>query len=253
MEAADVTALRVRNGETPGADHALIEALREVLRARADPAKAEPMRAYMKSAMPYLGVQQAGQRAACREVLPAATLTTYEAWRDTLLALWRTARYREEWYVGMTLAGDRRYARYQTLETLPVYQELIVSGAWWDVVDALASHRVGGLLRAHGDPVKEEMREWARDSNLWLRRAAILCQLGSKDRTDTALLRDCIEPNLVDKDFFMRKGTGWALREYAKTDPEWVRGFIREHAARLSPLSVREATKHIGPDAPATS
>jgi 3-methyladenine DNA glycosylase AlkD len=86
---------------------------------------------------------------------------------------------------------------------------------------------------------------WSRDANLWRRRAAILCQNSFKVATDETLLFACIEPNLADRDFFMRKGIGWALREYAKTDPDAVRRFVRQHETAMSALSRREALKHL--------
>jgi 3-methyladenine DNA glycosylase AlkD len=78
----------------------------------------------------------------------------------------------------------------------------------------------------------------------------LVCQVGAKDRTDADLLADVIEtvtapPEALSRDFFVRKGIGWALRDYARTDPDWVRSFVDAHADRLSPLSIREATKHL--------
>ena len=84
---------------------------------------------------------------------------------------------------------------------------------------------------------------WSGDEDLWIRRIAILSQLGRRDRVDRELLSDVIEPNLGDREFFIRKAIGWALREYARVDPDWVRSFVAAHD--LSPLSRREATKHL--------
>jgi len=89
------------------------------------------------------------------------------------------------------------------------------------------------------------MREWADDEHLWLRRSAVICQVGAKERTDPVLLADVIEPNLSDRDFFVRKAIGWALRDYARTRPEWVKTFVSSHES-LSGLSRREALKHLG-------
>ncbi len=125
-----------------------------------------------------------------------------------------------------------------------MYEELIVTGAWWDLVDWVASHRVGPLVRAH-PRLKRTMRAWARDRDLWKRRTAIIHQLGFKAETDTGLLVAAIEPSLDRKEFFLRKAIGWALREYAKTDPAWVVAYVEEHRERLSPLSQREALKNV--------
>ena len=93
------------------------------------------MRAYMKSAMPYRGVPSPMLREACRVVFSAHSLESFDDWRDTVLALWRDARFREERYAALLLTGERRYRGYQTLDALPLYEELIVTGAWWDYVD----------------------------------------------------------------------------------------------------------------------
>jgi len=223
----------------------LIEAIRAELARVADPVKASAMQAYMKSAMPYFGVQSPQMRALCRAVFAAHPLASFESWRDTTLTLWRDARYREERYAAIALTGDRRYGAYQRLDTLPMYEEMIVSGAWWDYVDDLATHRIGPLLALYPQPMRAAMLAWSRDADLWKRRTAILCQNTFKAKTDEELLFACIEPNLGDREFFMRKAIGWALREYAKTRPDAVRRYVREHGDTLSPLSRREATKHL--------
>ena len=203
------------------------------------------MQAYMKSAMPYLGVPAPALRQVCRAAFAAHPLASFEEWRKTALALWREAHYREERYAAIGLTGDRHYRSYQRLDALPMYEEMIVTGAWWDYVDDLAAHRVGPLLALYPDPMRATMLDWSRDANLWKRRTAILCQLSFKTATDEDLLYACIEPNLSDKDFFIRKAIGWALREYAKTCPDAVRRYVRERETELSPLSRREATKHL--------
>lgn len=228
-----------------GPNTELIAAVRKELARVADPTKAPAMQAYMKSAMPYLGVPAPASRQVCRAVFAAYPLASYDEWRETALALWREARYREERYAAIGLTGDRRYRAYQRLDALTMYEEMITNGAWWDYVDDLATHRVGPLLALYPDPMRATMLAWSRDANLWKRRTAILCQLSFKAATDEDLLYACIEPNLSDKEFFIRKAIGWALREYAKTRPGAVRRYIREHEATLSPLSRREATKHL--------
>ena len=125
-----------------------------------------------------------------------------------------------------------------------MYEELIVTGAWWDYVDVLASHCLGELLRRHPREMKRKMKEWSRSDNIWKRRSAILCQLQFKQETDLALLYGCIAPSLDSREFFLRKAIGWALRQYAWTDPAEIRRYVREHEARLSPLSRREALKN---------
>lgn len=228
-----------------GGNRELIDALREGLRQQADPVKAAAMQAYMKSETPFLGVASPQQRAVCKSVFAAQTLATFAEWRATVLALWREARYREERYAAILLVDDQHSRPYWTLDALPLYEEMIVSGAWWDLVDPLATHRIGDLLRRYPQPMRATMLQWSRDADLWKRRTAILSQNALKATTDEDLLHACIAPNLADRDFFIRKAIGWALREYAKTNPAATQRFVREHAATLSPLSRREALKHL--------
>lgn len=223
----------------------LLRALRKSLRAAADPAKAPAMQAYMKSSMPYLGIQAPQLRSAVRIVFPAHPLASFEQWRDSVLQLWREARYREERYAAIELAGYSRYRAFRSLEALPMYEEMITSGAWWDFVDAIATRQLGELLRKHPVEMSAILRAWAVCADIWKRRSAILAQLNFKIDTDLKLLYDCIRPSLGASEFFLRKGIGWALRQYARTDAAEVLRFVRRNETRLSPLSKREALKHI--------
>jgi 3-methyladenine DNA glycosylase AlkD len=201
------------------------------------------MQAYMKSELPFLGVQLTPLREAARDAFRGRRLASFEAWRDTVLALWRGARYREERYAALELAGAKAYAEYRTPAALPLYEELVVTGAWWDYVDWIATRHLRELHERFPDEAREAILEWSRDPNLWKRRAAIISQIGLKDRTDPELLATTIEGSIDDCDFFARKAIGWALREYSKTDGDWVRRYLAENEERLSPLSRREAIK----------
>jgi 3-methyladenine DNA glycosylase AlkD len=223
---------------------AFVSQVRRELRAVAAPERAPAMQAYMKSKMPYLGVASGPLRAVCRATFADLELPDAVTWRGLVLGLWRDARYREERYAAIELAGHRRARPFQDLDALPMYEEMIVSGAWWDYVDALATHRLGDLLRSHPRPLKPEMRRWSKSEDMWKRRSAILCQIGFKKDTDLDLLYACIEPSLDSREFFLRKAIGWALRQYAWTDPQEVQRYVAVHESRLSPLSRREALKN---------
>jgi 3-methyladenine DNA glycosylase AlkD len=229
--------------KTPAAG--LLRAVRQGLRGAADAGKAPGMQAYMKSAMPYLGVQTPALRQTVRPLFRAHPLETFAGWHAAVLELWRSARYREERYAAIELAGFPRYRAFRTLEAIPMYEEMIVSGAWWDYVDAIATKQLGEILQQYTAPMAVLLREWAVSENLWKRRAAILAQLGFKRETDLDLLFDCIRPSLGSSEFFLRKGIGWALREYAKTDPGAVVRYVRRHEGRLSALSKREALRNV--------
>jgi 3-methyladenine DNA glycosylase AlkD len=229
------------------ADRTLVDAVRRELAAAADPAKAPAMQAYMKSAMPFHGVQAPAQRRIFRAVLADHPVGSFAAWRATVLALWREASHREQRYAAVALVRDRRYSRHRTsMAALPLYRELVTTGAWWDLVDAVATHPLAELLAERRAPVTRELRGWSRAPDRWLRRAAIICQVNAKAGTDLELLYACIEPNLAERDFFIRKAIGWALRAYAWTDPDEVAGYVHANQQRLSTLSRREALKNLG-------
>ncbi len=216
----------------------------ELLRV-AVPSQAAAMQAYMKSEMPFLGVGAVPLRAACKRAFARIELPDPASWKDTVLAIWRKARFREERYGAIELCADRRARPFQTMEALPMYEEMIVTGAWWDLVDALATHRLGDLLRGEPVAMKQKMLAWSRDQNSWKRRSAILCQNRFKKDTDLRLLYACIGPSLASRELFLRKAIGWALRQYAWTDPREVKRYVRQHEKQLSGLSRREALKNV--------
>lgn len=228
-----------------GADHALIAELRQQLRGVADPSRAPQMQAYMKSTMPYLGVPSRGVQSVCREVFGRHPLGSFRNWTSTVRALWREASHREERYAAIALTGDRSYREHQRPAAVPLYEELITTGAWWDYVDEVAVRRIGPMLLTHPDSIRPLILDWSTSSDMWKRRTAIICQVVTKDRTDRELLYACIEPNMFDREFFIRKAIGWALRAYAWTDPDAVAVYVDLNAERLSGLSRREALKNI--------
>ncbi len=230
------------------ADKSLVAAVRDGLATLGDPAKAPQMQAYMKSAMPFRGVPTPARRELMRGLLAAWAPGERPVWEATVRMLWDGAEYREERYAAIDVCGHRSARTWQDAAAMPMYEHLIVSGAWWDHVDAVAIHFAGPILRADPDTVTPTIRGWATAGDRWLRRSAIIVQNGAKNATDTDLLAEAIDANLDDGDFFLRKGIGWALREYAKTNPEWVRAFVATR--ELSPLSRREATKHLTGVAP---
>jgi 3-methyladenine DNA glycosylase AlkD len=223
-------------------DRVLVDRVRAGLAAAAVPDRAPQMQAYMKSTMPYLGVRVPDVRAIVRAAAKARPPASTEALAATAATLWREATHREERYAATALTAVPAARPFQTTALLPLYREMITTGAWWDHVDEV-SHRIGGLLVAFPAGLAPMVRDWARDPDRWLRRSAVICQLGLKTATDPELLADAIRANLADPDFFVRKGIGWALRDYAKTNPDWVRAFAAAHD--LSPLSRREALKHL--------
>ncbi len=228
-----------------GPSHGLIEAVREALVAAADPTQAGPMQAYMKSPLPFLGIQKKARTAILTPVFKAHLMQSPQVWRATVLALFQGAEYREQWYAALELLAFRAYRDWLDLEAVPLCESLICEAGWWDIVDEVATRRLGPLLMRERRALTPVFRAWATDPNPWKRRTSVLVQLKHKEQTDLNLLSHAIVANLDDPDFFLRKGIGWALREFARTDPRWVRAFVADHQDRLSPLSRREALKHL--------
>jgi len=223
----------------------LAGSLRAALAAAGDPGRAPGMQAYMKSEMPYRGIKSADLRAVCKLVFAQHPLDSCDAWQAAILELWRGARYREERYAALELLAMRRHRECRTPEALPLYEELITTGAWWDYVDTVA-HHVGDLLRSHPKEVRPLMRAWSEDKDIWKRRVSIICQVSFKRDTDLELLYANIEPNLADRSFWIRKAIGWSLRAYAWTNPREIARYVAANESKLSGLSRREALKNIG-------
>ena len=230
-----------------GAHRDLVAAVRLALERGADPVRAAGQQRYMKSVLPYRGLTSP-QLAACLRPLfrdPGLAVESREQWQATISVLWDEASHREEWYSALALAKHPLYRDWVDSSAMPLWERLIRAGAWWDVVDDIATHLVCPTVLAARRVEARRMREWARDDCLWIRRAAILCQVGAKERVDRDLLTDVIGATTEDPDFFSRKAIGWALRDLARSDPHWVRAFVEQHPA-LSGLSRREALKNIG-------
>lgn len=228
----------------------VVAEVRARLAEAADPGRAPAMQRYMKSSMPFRGVGSPELKRLCRAAFDTHPLPDEDAWVAAVHELWDRAGYREERYAAIALTQHRYYRSHQEPRTLDLYRHLVVTGAWWDLVDPVATRGVGGIVLAHRAAATPVMRQWAVDEDLWLRRTAILCQLHHKRDTDVELLRHVIVQNLDGSlhgsQFFVRKAIGWALRQHARTDPGWVRAFSDEHHDRLSGLSRREALKHLG-------
>ena len=230
-------------------DHALVAEVRAALAATGDPGRAAAQQRYMKSALPYRGLSSPELRRALRPILAGHRISDRDTWEATARELWDGAARREEWYAVLALLRHRYYRSWQDPAALPLHEHLIRTGAWWDVVDEIAAHLVGGVLAAHRRTVTPAMRSWAEADHLWVRRAAVLGQLRHGPDTDTGLLADVLDANLAGSrfgaEFFTRKAVGWALRQHARTDPAWVRSYVADRADRLSGLSRREALKHL--------
>lgn len=229
-------------------DREVVDGIRTALSRGGDPDRAAQQQRYMKSALPFRGLTSAQVKAALRPVLTAYTPVDQDRWEMTVRVLWDDAAYREERYAALALVRHSRAQPWLGVGTVPLLRHLVVTGAWWDLVDEISGHPLRDALLADRVAVDPVMRAWAHEDDVWLRRASVLCQLGAKESTDVTLLGYVVEANLDDRSFWLRKAIGWALRDYAKTDPEWVLREVEVLGERLSGLSRREALRHLGPE-----
>jgi len=231
------------------ADRDLAQALKSALAAHANPARAVPMQAYMKSAMPFHGVATPLRRQLVAQTAAAFTLPGAAALAGTVLQLWREATHREERYAALDLLRLPRHRKLLTTALLPALQEMIETGAWWDFCDEISGVALARLLQAEPAVMKPVLRQWANGHSMWLRRASMLSQRSLKSGFDAVLLYETLLPSIAGgafaDEFFIKKGMGWALRERAYRAPDEVRAFCAEYAERLSPLTRREALRVI--------
>ncbi len=210
----------------------------EDLRRLADKKKADQMAAYMKDQFSFLGVQTPDRRRLSGAYFK--TLNDRDFDWDFVFSCWDLEE-REYQY----LATDylKRYEKKLTRSDLSNLKVLITKKSWWDTVDGLV--RPLGNLALREPQLNESLLQWSLDENFWLRRAAILHQLLRKEKMDTLLLEKILLNNLFQEEFFINKAMGWILRDYSKTNPEWVRSFLKTHTDGLSALTIREASRYI--------
>ena len=200
-----------------------VGAVRAALARAGDPERAAKQQAYMKSELPYVGLGAPALAALLKPLLAEHRFIDRGSWEAAVLELWDDANHREEWYAAIALLRHRAYREWIDADLLPLLEHLVRTGAWWDVVDVIAAHLVGQVLDDHRADVTPLMDAWSvDDDSLWIRRTAMLCQLGHAGRTDIDLLERVLVANLdgtaFGREFFIRKALGWALRQHARTD-----------------------------------
>lgn len=198
------------------------------------------MAQYMKTTMPFYGVRATERRKIIKTLIEKYPLKTQEEYLQTITVLWDLP-HREEKYIAIDIA--RAYPWYVNSNTLFLFEKMIRKGAWWDLVDDIAVHLVGAVISKHPNTMPAILDSWIQDQNMWIRRTAIICQNKLRGATDQKRLFDFCLKRAHEKDFFIRKAIGWALREYAKTSPDVVKLFLQQHKDSFSPLSYQQATK----------
>ena len=201
--------------------------------------KAGPMEAYMRHQFSFLGIPAPERNALYKKYFPSAKKTKVIYW-DFVEACW-DKEAREYQYVGANYL--KAMQTYLTESDLPKLERLVVTKSWWDTVDIL--DRVVGSLVYDKPELGEVILQWSLSDNIWLRRVAIDHQLKRKEKTDVQLMEKILLNNLEQTEFFINKAIGWVLRDYSKTNPEWVANFIEKYKERMAELSIKEASKYI--------
>lgn len=216
---------------------ALLQGLREL----ADPARAEPMSAYMRHQFPFWGIRASPRRAMVREVDRRLPLLSDAELRRLVGRAW--AEPEREWqYAALDLLV--RYRRRLGIDWLDELETLVQAKSWWDTVDVLAPQLIGEILRRHPEEVPPRLAHWLESDNIWLQRTALIFQLKYGAETVEDWLFAAVTRLAGSGEFFVQKGAGWALRQYSRVAPERVRTFVASQ--KLAPLTVREGTKHCG-------
>ena len=200
---------------------------------------AESMSKYMQDKFRFLGVRGATRTEIYKKYFPDARKTKTIDW-DFVENCWNKEEREFQYAVVYYLKAMQKFLKREDISRL---KYLIVTKSWWDTVDLLAKVVGSLIIRIKG--YDQIMLEWSKDSNIWLRRVAILYQLSLKDKVDQQVLDKILVNNLGDSEFFINKAVGWVLRDYSKYNPEWVREFIKKNKENMANLSIREASKYI--------
>ena len=200
---------------------------------------AESMSKYMQDKFRFLGVRGTTRTEIYKKYFPDTRKTKIIDW-DFVESCWNKEEREFQYVVVYYLKAMQKFLKREDISRL---KYLIVTKSWWDTVDLLA--KVIGSLVIRIEGYNQIMLEWSKDSNIWLKRVAILYQLSLKEKVDKQILERILVGNLGDSEFFINKAIGWALRDYSKYNPEWVREFIKKNKDNIANLSIREASKYI--------
>ena len=200
---------------------------------------AESMSKYMQDKFRFLGVRGTTRTEIYKKYFPDARKTKTIDW-DFVENCWNKEEREFQYVVVYYLKAMQKFLKREDISRL---KYLIVTKSWWDTVDLLV--KVIGSLVIRIEGYDQIMLEWSKDSNIWLKRVAILHQLSLKEKVDKQILERILVGNLGDSEFFINKAIGWALRDYSKYNPEWVREFIKKNKDNMANLSIREASKYI--------
>lgn len=217
-----------------------LQPLKDLMEKGRNPEDAIPMKRYMQNRFEFLGIKRAGVQSIFRQFVRSSGAPREDETIPVVTALW-AENEREYQYCGLDILY--KSVKKAEPELLDFLIELTEAKSWWDTVDMLAQKCVGIMLHRFPDMIKPTVNRLQSSSNIWLNRTALLFQNRYRDETDFPLLCSIIGQFSFSSEFFLQKAIGWALREYAKTNPEAVLDFLNSHT--VSSLSRREALKKI--------
>ena len=217
------------------------EQLRAHLSAHQQPEQALAMEAYMKNKFAFFGMKSEPRRTLLKQFILENPPPQYPALETVALELWALPE-RQLQYCAIELLA--KTSKSWTVETINLFEKLIIEKSWWDSVDGISSALVAVYFKRFPEQIAPVTTRWMASKSIWLQRVCLIFQLSYSDKTDTALLFGFIRELAKSREFFIEKAIGWALRQYARTDAEAVKTFVA--TTRLRPLSIRESLKHLG-------
>ena len=201
--------------------------------------QARQMSKYMLNKFEYIGIKTPERRKIFKNFFKEYKNEEKIDW-EFVNKCWEN-KYREFQYIAADYLKNMKDKL--TRDDIPKLKQLILKKSWWDTIDNL--DMTIGALALKDSNVNKILLEWSIDENIWLRRIAIDHQLLRKEKTNTELLEKILKNNLGQAEFFINKAIGWALRDYSKTNPEWVKNFIEENKEKMAKLSIKEASKYL--------
>ncbi len=204
--------------------------------------EASGMEAYMKNKFSYYGVKSPIRKELDKQLWKSYKPIIQQSWPSLVGVLWDRPQ-RENQYLAMDML--KRIERNLKIGDLAFIEQLILKKSWWDTVDFLASHCIGKILIQDKGLKYASVDRYMASGELWLRRTALIFQLFYKEKTDADLLFALIDDTRGSKEFFINKGSGWALRQYSKVNRGAVAEYLESRTGELSNLTVKEASKYL--------
>ncbi len=221
-----------------GFTHPYVKGITTLFKENADPSNSVPMKQYMRNQFEFFGITSVPRRELCKKYFNSVPIPPYSEMETIVKQLWELP-WRELQYFAIDFMV--KYKKQWSVNDGALLEYLVTNKSWWDTVDFIASHVAGPWFKKYPEKIPALSGKWNRSNNIWLQRMSLLYQLKYKSETDLHLLVQYISSLKESKEFFVQKAIGWVLREYSKTNPSWVKRFLK--STTLQPLSTREALK----------